>query len=172
LFVISFTESFASPIPPDPLMIPMILAQRHRAWVLAFVCTASSVIGGLIGYAIGYSLFETLGEPILQTYGLMDSFTSLKNTFNKWGFWIILLKGLTPIPYKVVTITSGLTNMDLVTFFVASLLSRGLRFYTEAILLWKWGDPMKAYIEKNLPLVTLAGLSLLIGGFALLKFVV
>jgi len=170
LAAISFAESSFSPFPPDPLMIPMIIAKREKAWVLAFLSTMASVLGGLVGYLIGAFLFEKIGLSILKTYGLMEKFEHIKASFNEWGFWIILLKGLTPIPYKFVTITSGVTQLNILTFTVASLLSRGIRFYLEAALIWYFGEPIRLSLEKHLTKITLAGAALLIAGFVILKY--
>lgn len=168
LAAISFAESSFFPIPPDPLYIAMLLARRDKIWQLATICTISSVVGGWVGYAIGYGLYETIGEFIVQTYGLQSAFDSFQDSFNDWGFWIVALKGLTPIPYKVVTIACGVTGLDLMTFTVASLIARGFRFFLLAFLFWKFGPPIKDYIDNNLTFVTLASLAALIGGFGLI----
>ena len=171
LGIVSFLESSVSPFPPDPLMIPMILSAPQKAWKLAFLTTFTSVLGGILGYALGYFLFETIGEWIISTYGLEQAFIKLKELFNTWGFWIILLKGLTPIPFKIVTLTSGVTGLDFITFIGASILSRGLRFYIEAFLLWKYGHKVRKHLEGNLMLITVMGISVLVIGFAVLKFI-
>ena len=171
LGIVSFLESSISPFPPDPLMIPMSLSAPQKAWRLAFLTTVTSVLGGTLGYAIGYFLFETIGDWIVTTYGLEQAFIKLQDLFNTWGFWIILLKGLTPIPFKIVTITSGVTGLDFITFIGASILSRGLRFYIEALLLWKHGNKVRKHLEGNLMLFTVIGVSALILGFAALKFI-
>ncbi len=171
LGLVSFLESSVSPFPPDPLMIPMILQTPSKAWRLAFLTTATSVLGGMLGYAIGFYLFETVGEWIISTYHLQDAFTHLSDLFNRWGFWIILLKGLTPIPFKIVTITSGVTGLNFFIFILGSILSRGLRFYLEAWLLKKYGPQIKSSLEKNLMLYGLLGLGALIIGFFLIKWV-
>ncbi len=168
LAAVSFAESSFFPIPPDPLYIAMLLARRDKIWQLAAICTLSSVAGGWVGYAIGYGLYETLGEFIVQTYGLQAAFDHFQDSFNEWGFWIVALKGLTPIPYKVVTIACGVTGLDITTFTVASLIARGFRFFLLAILFWRFGPPIKAYIDKNLTFVTLASLAALIGGFGII----
>lgn len=171
LGTVSFMESSVSPFPPDPLMIPMILHNPKKAWGLAFLTTVTSVMGGFLGYAIGYYLFETVGDWILSTYHLHDSFTKLRTLFNKWGFWILLIKGLTPIPFKVVTLTCGVTGLNLFIFALGSLLSRGGRFYLEAWLLKKYGSHIKASLEKNLLLYGCLGTGILILGFFLIKWV-
>lgn len=167
LGAISFAESSFFPIPPDPLFIAMLLGRREQTWKLAAVCTVASVVGGWLGYAIGYGLYESLGEFIVHTYGLQSVFERFQESFNEWGFWIVALKGLTPIPYKVVTIASGVMNMDIMTFTWASLIARGFRFFSLALLFWYFGPPLKEYMEKNLLFVTVASISALLGGFGL-----
>lgn len=167
LGAVSFAESSFFPIPPDPLLIAMLLSRRDQTWHLAIVCTITSVVGGWLGYAIGHELYETLGEFILQSYGLEATFNKFQDSFNQWGFWIVALKGLTPIPYKVVTIACGVTGLDFATFTWASLIARGFRFFSLAILFWYFGPSLKGYIEKNLTFVTFASLAALLGGFGL-----
>jgi membrane protein YqaA with SNARE-associated domain len=170
LAIVSFAESSFFPLPPDPLYMAMILGNREKAWYLATICTLSSVIGGMLGYYIGYALFETFGTWIVETYGLQESFIQLQHSFQKWGFWIVALKGLTPIPYKIVTITSGVAELNLGTFVIASIVARGFRFFSLAILLWYFGPNIKNYIEKNLTLVTILGVSVLVLGFLVIKY--
>lgn len=170
LALVSFAESSFFPLPPDPLYMAMILGNREKTWYLATICTLSSVIGGLLGYYIGYALFETFGAWIVDTYGLQESFIQLQHSFQKWGFWIVALKGLTPIPYKIVTITSGVAELNLGTFVIASIVARGFRFFSLAILLWHFGPNIKNYIEKNLTLVTILGVSVLVLGFLVIKY--
>jgi membrane protein YqaA with SNARE-associated domain len=167
LGAVSFAESSFFPIPPDPLLIAMLLSRRDQTWHLAIVCTITSVVGGWLGYAIGHELYETLGEFILQTYGLEATFNKFQDSFNEWGFWIVALKGLTPIPYKVVTIACGVTGLDFATFTWASIIARGFRFFSLALLFWYFGPSLKGYIEKNLTFVTFASLAALLGGFGL-----
>lgn len=167
LGAVSFAESSFFPIPPDPLYIAMLLARREKTWQLAIICTLSSVVGGWLGYGIGYGLYETLGELILQTYGLQSAFDRFQDSFNEWGFWIVALKGLTPIPYKVVTIACGVTGLDFTTFTFASIIARGFRFFSLALLFWYCGPSIKEYIDKNLTLVTLASLGALLAGFGI-----
>jgi len=171
LMIVSFAESSFFPLPPDPLYMAMILGNREKAWSLATLCTLSSVIGGILGYYIGYALFETLGSWIVESYGLQESFIQLQQNFQKWGFWIVALKGLTPIPYKIVTITSGVAELNLSTFIIASVIARGFRFFSLALLLWHFGPSIKDYIEKNLVLVTVIGVSVLVLGFFVIKYV-
>ncbi|MEB3702804.1 DedA family protein [Candidatus Bealeia paramacronuclearis] len=168
LSAVSFAESSFFPIPPDPLYIAMLLSNRDKVWKLAFICTITSVLGGLLGYAIGYSLYETLGEWILHTYGLQAAFDKFQHSFNQWGFWIVALKGLTPIPYKVVTIACGLTGLDIFKFMLASVIARGFRFFMLATLFWYYGPSIKTYIDENLTLVTFVALAALVGGFGII----
>lgn len=168
LGAVSFAESSFFPIPPDPLYIAMLLARKEKTWQLAAICTVSSVVGGWLGYGIGYGLYETLGEFIVQTYGLQAAFDRFQDSFNEWGFWIVALKGLTPIPYKVVTIACGVTGLDFTTFTFASIIARGFRFFTLALLFWYCGPTIKEYIDRNLTFVTFASLAALLGGFGII----
>jgi membrane protein YqaA with SNARE-associated domain len=169
LAAISFIESSVFPIPPDILLIPMVLARPRQAWLIAGVCTVSSVLGGFAGYAIGLFLFEALGRPILDFYGYLDRFTAFQELYNAWGAWIVAAGGATPIPYKVITIASGVTQLDPWVFGIASVLSRGARFFLVAALLWAWGEPMRAFIERRLGLLVTLGFVLLLSGFLALK---
>ena len=171
LAAISFIESSVFPIPPDVLLIPMILAQRQRAFWIAGVCTIASVAGGFFGYFIGYGLYETVGVPILNFYGYLDKFTDFQGMYNEHGAWIVFFAGLTPFPYKVITIASGVTQLDLGVFGVASILSRGLRFFLVATLLWYFGPWIRTFIDRYFGWLTLAFFALLLGGFALLALI-
>ncbi|MDP9196736.1 MAG: DedA family protein [Pseudomonadota bacterium] len=171
LALISFLESSVFPLPPDILLIPLILANRQRAFWLATVCTVSSVLGGYLGYAIGYFLFQGIGLRIFEFYGIVDSYLAFKAEFDQYGSAIIILKGLTPIPYKLVTIASGAAQFNLLEFTGASIICRGLRFYLVALLLWKYGQPIREFIEKRLVLVTTVTAVLIVGGFVVLKFI-
>ena len=170
LAIVSFAESSFFPIPPDVLMIPMILARPSRAWLIALVALVSSVIGGLFGYAIGFFAFETIGEPILKSLGKADAVAEFSTRFNDFGFWAVLGAGITPFPYKVITIMSGFTHMPLATFMATSVLARGIRFFLVAALLQKFGEPVRDFIEKRLGLVTSLFLILLFGGFLAVKY--
>jgi membrane protein YqaA with SNARE-associated domain len=172
LGVISFLESSVFPIPPDVMLVPMVLADRTKAFRIALVCTVASVLGGLLGYAIGYYFFETLGEWVVRTYGLQQSLEAFRHGFAEYGTWIILIKGLTPIPYKLVTIASGAAHFDLFTFVWASIVTRGLRFFLLAALLWKFGAPIRSFIEERLTLITWLFLIALVGGFVAFRYVV
>lgn len=170
LAAVSFIESSIFPIPPDVLLIPMVLAARDRAWRIAAICTLASALGGLAGYAIGYFLYETVGQPVLAFYGMMDKFAAFQVQFNEWGAAIVAVAGLSPFPYKVITIASGVTHLDLTTFTIASVLSRGARFFLVAALLWKFGPQISDFLERRLGMVTAGFAVLLVGGFAALKF--
>ena len=170
LAVISFAESSVFPIPPDVLLIPMILAARARAWTIALVCTIASVAGGVAGYGIGALLFETLGRPIVELYGYLDRFHEFQARYEEWGAWIVAGAGFTPFPYKVITITSGVMHLDFAVFMVASVLSRGARFFLLAALLWYFGPPIRRFIENNLPLLAALFFILLFGGFVAVRY--
>jgi membrane protein YqaA with SNARE-associated domain len=168
--VVAFAESSFFPIPPDVMLIPMVLANRTKAFKIALVCTICSVLGGLLGYAIGYYFFETVGGWLVTTYGMQSGLEKFRAQYTEWGIWVILIKGLTPIPYKLVTIASGAAHFDLFTFVWASIVTRGARFFIVAALLWKYGEPIRAFIEKRLTLVTWLFLIALIGGFVAVKY--
>jgi membrane protein YqaA with SNARE-associated domain len=170
LALIAFAESSFLPLPPDILLVPMTLAQPRRAWLIAAVCTIASVAGGYVGYAIGYFLFDTIGLRVLEFYHMMDKYEAFKTAFAEWGAWIIVIKGLTPIPYKLVTIASGAAQFDLATFTLASLVSRSLRFFLLAALLWRFGEPIRDFIERRLVLVTSMIAAALVGGFVVLRY--
>lgn len=171
LAVVSFAESSVFPIPPDVLLIPMILARRDRAFFYATVCLVSSVIGGLVGYAIGHWGFEAIGRPVLTFYGYADAIAQFEKAFADYGWWLIVLKGATPIPYKLVTIASGAASFDLLEFFTASLLSRGIRFYAVTALLWWFGPPIRRFVEERLGMVVLIGTIVLVGGFVVVRYI-
>jgi len=170
LVAISFAESSFFPIPGDVLMIPMMLARPRDSWRIAAVATISSVAGGLLGYAIGYWGFDLIGRPILEFYHAMGSYDALKAGFDRWGVWIIIIKGMTPIPYKLVTIASGVAHFDLAAFVGASIISRSIRFFLLAALLWWFGPAVRDFIEKRLMLVTSVFAVSLVGGFVVLRY--
>ena len=169
LAVVAFVESSFFPIPPDILMIPMIIAQPRRAWLIAGVALLASVLGGLLGYAIGALAFEGIGQPILASLGKADAMAEFSTRFNDMGFWAVLVAGVTPFPYKVITIMSGWTGMPLATFVMTSILARGLRFFIVAGLLWQFGAPIRDFIERRLGLMFTLAVALLIGGFMVVK---
>lgn len=169
LAFISFIESSVFPIPPDLLLIPMVIARPNKAFLIAGVCLFASVLGGLLGYAIGALAFTTIGQPILEMLGKAGAMADFNTRFNDLGFWAVLTAGITPFPYKVITIMSGWTGMPLGTFIITSLIARGMRFFVVAWLLWIYGAPIQTFIEKRLGLVFTALIVLLVGGFLALK---
>jgi len=170
LAAISFAEASFFPIPPDVLLIPMVLARRERAWTLALICTVASVVGGALGYFIGYALFEVLATPLLHAYHYEAAFARFKDSYAEYGLWVILLKGVTPIPYKIITIASGAASFNFWVFMAASVATRGARFFLVSGLLYFFGPPVRAFIEKRLGLVLLGVLAGIIGGFVILRF--
>jgi membrane protein YqaA with SNARE-associated domain len=171
LAAVSFAESSFFPIPPDVMLIPMIIARRERAFAYAPLATLASLDGGLFGYAIGYGLFEAVGRPILQFYGKVDEFAGFTELFAEYGVWIIVIKGMTPIPYKIITIAAGVAQMPLPAFILASIVARAMRFFIVAVLLYFFGEPIRAFVEKRLALVTSAFLVLLVGGFVAVRYI-
>ena len=167
LCAVAFIESSFFPIPPDLLLIPLVLANRGKAWYIAGCATIASVLGGYFGYAIGFFAYDFI-QPYLSA-GFIDKINWFSDKYNTYGAWIVFGAGITPFPYKIITIASGITHLNLVIFTVASILARGLRFYLIAWLLWKWGAPMKVWIEKNLGWLSIVFCLLLIGGFYLVK---
>jgi membrane protein YqaA with SNARE-associated domain len=165
LFAMAVAEASVFPLPPDILLLPMAIARRDRAWRFAAICTAGSVIGGLIGYGIGALAMATLGQWVVETYHLQNAFQNFHDQFNKWGVWIILAKGLTPIPFKLVTIASGVAGLDLVAFAGACIITRGARFFLIAVLVRRFGAPIRDFIEKYLTWVALGVLAAIIAGF-------
>lgn len=168
---VSFIESSFFPIPPDILLIPMVLAAPTRAWWIAFVCTAASVAGGIFGYGIGFFLYDTIGRQVFELYGYAEKFAFFQDGFNEHGAWIVFIAGLTPFPYKVITIASGVTQLDLIIFTIASIISRGLRFFIVAALLWYFGAWIRQFIDRYFGILTVVFVILLIGGFAALKLI-
>lgn len=167
---VSFAESSFFPIPPDVLLLPMAIARRTKAYMLAAICTAASVLGGVFGYAIGYFLFESIGGAVLDFYGGHEAFAAFQESYEEWGIWIVMAAGLTPFPYKVVTIASGVMGLNLPIFILGSILSRGARFFLVAALVKAYGAPIQAFVERYLPWVATAFFVLLLGGFALIKY--
>lgn len=170
LALIAFVESSVFPIPPDVLMIPMILARPSRAWVIALVALIASVAGGMLGYAIGAMFYESIGHPILETMGKGAAIEQFNTKFNDFGFWAVLGAGITPFPYKVITIMSGWTGMPLMTFIATSILARALRFFIVAALLRTFGAPIRDFIEHRLGLVFVVFIVVLFGGFLAVRY--
>lgn len=170
LALVAFVESSMFPIPPDVLMIPMIVARPRRAFTIAAVATVASVLGGILGYAIGAFAFDQLGLPILEFYGKTAGFDAFAQRYNEWGAWAVLIAGVTPFPYKVITIVSGVTHLDFAVFMVASIIARGLRFFVLAALLWKFGAPIRDFIERRLGLMFTLFVVILVAGFWAVKY--
>ena len=170
LGTVSFVESSIFPIPPDAFLIPMVLANRAKAWWYALVCTVTSVLGGLVGYAIGALLYDTLGAALLNFYGYQAHFEEFATNYNKDGALYVFGAGLTPFPYKVITIASGATQLALPVFIAASVLARGLRFFVVAGLLYYFGPPIKTFIEKYLGILTVLFFLLVVAGFVVAKY--
>jgi len=169
LAVIAFAESSFFPIPPDVLLVPMALARPERAWRLAAICTVASVAGGALGYYIGYAVFDQLARPVIEFYGYGAKFAAFQAMYAQYGLWVILIKGLTPIPYKIVTIASGAARFDFLTFMAASIVTRGARFFIVAALLRLFGTQVRDFIERRLTLVTSAVAAGVVGGFLVLR---
>jgi membrane protein YqaA with SNARE-associated domain len=172
LCAVSFIESSVFPVPPDIMLIPMVLANRAKAWFYATICTIASVLGGVAGYAIGFFLFDSIGKPLLDVYGYGDKFSQFASHYNEWGAWIVFFAGVTPFPYKVITIASGTTGLNLTVFIIASILSRGLRFFVVAALLYWFGQPIREFIERRLGLLFTVFVVLLFGGFVAIRYLV
>ncbi|MCS6626979.1 DedA family protein [Roseibacterium beibuensis] len=168
LAVVSFAESSIFPIPPDVMLAPMILARPEKAYFYAFVCTVASVLGGILGYAIGYYLTD-LGLWLMSLLGHSDGLEEFQHWFDRWGLAVILIKGLTPVPYKLVTIASGLAAFSFPVFVAASVATRGGRFFLEAWILKRWGPAMLAQVEKRLAMWSIIGIVVLVGAVVAVK---
>lgn len=168
LAAVSFMESSFFPIPPDVIMIPMIIAAPRRAFLIAGIAVVSSVLGGLLGYYIGAVLFDLIGQPIFDFYGKSDAVAAFSVKFNAYGAWAVLVAGVTPFPFKVITIMSGVTGLSLPVFIVSAIIARALRFFLVAALLWKFGAPIRDFIERRLGLMFVIFCVLLFGGFLLI----
>lgn len=170
LAAVSFIESSVFPIPPHLLLIPMVIA-RPQAWVtIALVCTSASVLGGMFGYALGAFAFDSIGRPVLEFYGYADRFDAFAAKYNEYGAWAVLIAGITPFPFKIITILSGATGLSFGVFLVASAVARGAIFFVMAALLWRLGPPIREFIEKRLGLMATLFCVLLIGGFVVAKY--
>jgi membrane protein YqaA with SNARE-associated domain len=171
LFGVSFAESSFFPIPPDVMLIPMVLADRKRWVFYATICTLASILGAFAGYAIGAFFYEAVGQPILALYGKEDAFDRVAEWYNTWGGWGVLFAAVTPFPYKVLTIFSGATGLNLAVFAVVSVIGRGLRFFLVSWLLYRFGAPIQTFIERRLGLMFTIAVLLLIGGFVAVKYI-
>jgi membrane protein YqaA with SNARE-associated domain len=167
LGAVAFAESSFFPVPPDVMLLPMSLARPRRAWLFATLCTVASVAGGVLGYAIGALLYDSLGQWLIHLYGLGDKVEAFRASYAQWGAWIIIGKGLTPIPYKLVTITSGFAGYDVWLFILCSIIARGGRFFIVAILLDRFGDAIRHEIEKRLGLWVSIGAAVIVLGFVI-----
>jgi membrane protein YqaA with SNARE-associated domain len=170
LAIVSFAESSFFPITPLVMLIPMVLASPGRAWVIAGVCTAASVAGGIAGWGIGYAFYEEIGRPVLEFYGKAETFAEISARFREFGAEAVLIAAVTPIPYKVVTIASGVVNLSLPVLIGASIVGRGIQFFMVAALLWKFGAPAKEFIEKRLGLLTTVVVVVIVGGFIAARY--
>jgi len=169
LALVSFAESSFFPIPPDAMLVPMCLARPERAWRYAAICTVASVLGGLLGYALGFFLFEALAQPVLAAYGYEHALENFRGWFDRWGAAVILIKGLTPIPFKIVTIAAGAAAFDPWIFLLTSAITRAARFFLLALLLRRFGTPMRSFIERRLTLLTSVAAVAILLGFAALR---
>lgn len=171
LALVAFCESSFFPIPPDVVAVPMVLANRDNAYRLALISTVASVLGGILGYAIGYALFETVGKQLIAFYGYSSGFEEFHALYAKYGAWVILVKGFTPIPFKLVTIASGVARYNFPLFVLLSIITRGARFFLIAWLLRRYGAPIQTFIDKRLNLVAALLLVLILGGFLLVRLI-
>jgi membrane protein YqaA with SNARE-associated domain len=172
LGIVSFVESSFFPVPPDAMLIPMALARPDRAYFYATLCTVTSVAGGVLGYVIGYYLYDSLGLWLMQLYGYGSKVEAFRESYREWGAWIILLKGMTPIPYKIVTIASGFTAYPLIPFILLSFVARGMRFYLVAFLLHRYGPQARVIIEERLGFWVTMGAIVLVAGIVLAIYVI
>jgi membrane protein YqaA with SNARE-associated domain len=170
LAVVSFSESSFFPFPPDVMLVPMLLARPDKAWFYALICTVTSVLGGILGYFIGLGLYDSIGAWLFQLYGLAEGAETFRHAYAEYGHWVILLKGLTPIPYKLVTITSGFAGYHLGWFIVLSILTRGARFFIIALLMSKFGPRIKSIIDNHFNLVATLAIVAIVGGFVAFRF--
>ncbi len=171
LFAVAFAESSFFPIPPHAMLVPMVLAKRAQAWKFAAIATVASVLGGLAGYLIGYGLFDVIGKPVLEMYGAMGKFDAFRDHYNQNGAWIVFFGGATPVPYKVITIASGVTSLNLAVFLIASIASRGLVFFAICALLYIFGEPIREFIEKRLGFVFTVSIIMIFAGIFALKYI-
>ena len=171
LFVVSFAESSFFPIPPDVMLVPMVLAKRAKAWAYATLCTIASVLGGVAGYAIGYLLFDTI-SPLIASLGYAGKMATASAWFQEYGAVLLILKGWTPFPYKVLTIAAGAAHMNLPAFIAASIVARAMRFFLVAGLLYWFGEPIREFIERRLTLITTAFVVVLVGSFVALRYLI
>lgn len=172
LAAIAFVESSFFPIPPDLMLIPMVLAVRQRAWLIAGICTVSSVLGGIAGYGIGMFAFDAFGQGMIDFYGYTDQFDRFQEVFDEMGILAVIVFGITVLPFKVITITAGVMELDILQFTLAAIVARAVRFFAVAALLWKFGEPIRAFMDKYMEALALAAVVLLVGGFVALKYLI
>lgn len=170
LLALAFSESSFFPVPPDVLLIALAISIPHKSFRYAIICTAGSVAGGAFGYLLGLKLMELVGIRIINFYGLMEQFDRLKTLYHQYDVWVVATAGFTPIPYKLATITAGAVKLDFPNFMLASALSRGARFFLVAGLIYKYGEPTKAFIDKYFNILSLLFIILLVGGGLVIKF--
>jgi membrane protein YqaA with SNARE-associated domain len=170
LAAVSFAESSFFPVPPDVMLVPMMLARPDRAWAYALICTAASVVGGVLGYMIGLFLYDSIGSWLFQIYGLTEGAETFRHSYAEYGHWVILLKGLTPIPYKLVTITSGFAGYSPFWFVVLSIVTRGARFFFIALLMTRFGPAIKGLIDRHFNLIATLAVVALVGGFVAFRY--
>ncbi len=170
LAAVSFAESSFFPVPPDVMLVPMMLARPDRAWAYALICTVTSVVGGVLGYLIGLFLYDSIGSWLFQVYGLTEGAETFRHSYAEYGHWVILLKGLTPIPYKLVTITSGFAGYSLFWFVVLSIITRGARFFFIALLMTRFGPVIKSLIDRHFNLIAALAIVALVGGFVAFRY--
>ncbi len=172
LVLVSFIESSFFPLPPDPVLAIIVAKNKNKSMYYAIICTIASVLGGFLGYYIGYAFFELIGTKILAFYGQVQKFEEIVVTINKWAFWIICAKGLTPIPYKIVTIASGFAKIDLITFTVASLITRSMRFIILSMICKKFGEQFLNFFEKHKKTTLILIIISVLVGFLLVKLLI
>jgi membrane protein YqaA with SNARE-associated domain len=171
LALVSFAESSFFPVPPDVMLVPMILARPDRAWSYALICTIASVVGGVFGYLIGYLLYDSFGLWLVQFYGLAEGAEAFRRSYAEYGHWVILLKGLTPLPYKLVTITAGFAGYHLGWFILLSIVTRGARFFLVALLMSRYGSTIKGIIDRHFNAVATVAVVALVGGFVAFRYI-
>ena len=169
LFILAFTESSFFPIPPDVLLIALAIGATSKAFRFATICTVGSVLGGMLGYCIGLTFFELIGIRILDFYGVMDKFEIVREMYLRHDVWFVGIAGFTPIPYKVFTIAAGTFSMRFLPFVLISAVTRGARFFIVSALIWKFGRPIKSFIDKYFDFLSILFIVLLVLGFIILK---
>ena len=170
LAAVSFTEAIFFPVPPDLLLVPIAIAQRKRAFILAFQCLLFSMLGGVVGYVIGYYFMDFVGTPIIEFYGLTEKYAVVQVWYEKYSAWAVAIAGLTPIPYKLCTLTAGFFKINFFIFLLASILSQGLRFFAIAGLIYAFGDKVRIFLERRFDWVVVGAVVLLVLGFVVLRY--